>query len=292
MVSCQKEYTPFNNISPIPPGGLPGVTGKFTAKVNGVLFTGDKFAGAIRNAGVINISGLANSGKAITITLTDSGAHIYQLNSQTINAAGYNEAANAFSFTSNGSNDPFLAGGTCTITNIDTAKKQMSGTFKFKVFREIDGLSRDITEGTFTSLSYSTDALPPTTNVTDTFRVKVDGVDWVNYSLNALAVPFLDKIAITTSEDANANINIGFTFAKTITTGSYQWDLFTVAGLYHPSSFSTTGSLLAEGGNLTILEHNTTTKRIRGTFNFLAAPITSPTPVVAFTEGYFSVVYR
>ena len=292
MVSCQKEYAPINNISPTTPGGLPGVSGKFTAKVNGVLFTGDKFAGAVRNSGIINISGLANSGKAITITLTDSGVHIYQLKSQTINAAGYNEAVNTISFTSNGSDDPSLAGGTCTVTNIDTAKKQMSGTFKFKVFREIDGLSRDITEGTFTSLSYTTDALPPTTNVTDTFRVKVDGVDWVNYSLNALDVPFLDKIAITTSQDANANVNIGFTFEKLITTGSYQWDLFTVAALYHPSTFSTTGTLVAEGGNLTILEHNTTTKRIRGTFNFLAAPITSPTPVVAFTQGYFSVVYR
>ncbi|MEP6952031.1 MAG: hypothetical protein ABI863_22265 [Ginsengibacter sp.] len=44
-------------------------------------------------------------------------------------------------------------------------------------------------------------------------------------------------------------------------------------------------------GTLTILEHNITTKRIRGNFNFHASEVPG-TKVSELTEGYFSVIYQ
>lgn len=295
--SCQKEYNPLDPNLP-PPGGTtpggttpPANTGSFTAKIDGAAFVANKFAGAVRTRGLINVSGLANDGKIITMTLTDSGVHTYQLTQTTINAGAYNETANGISFTSNGSANTAEAGGTVTITSIDTVKKTMTGTFNFKAFRASDNTTRNITTGIFTGITYTTDALPPTTNTTDTFRVKRDGVAWTNYSVIGVAVPFLNQIAVTSSTDASATVNVGLTFPNTVTPGSYAFDFITYAAVYNPSA-DPMMSMTAFGGNLTILEHNTTTKRVRGTFNFNASPLTNPSTVVAFTEGYFSVKYQ
>jgi hypothetical protein len=44
-------------------------------------------------------------------------------------------------------------------------------------------------------------------------------------------------------------------------------------------------------GTLTILSNNTTTRRIRGNFNFHAEALLNPLLNTELTEGYFSVSY-
>jgi len=295
--ACQKEVSDESFTGNNGNGGNP-VTGDFRAKINGNQWVANAAAGAVRNNGLINISGLNVDGLLLTITLTDSGVHTYTLDDQSFNAAAHVDStlASTISFTSNASDDSTLAGGTVTITSIDTSTKRMSGTFRFKVFRPIDSLVRNFTEGSFTNINYRTDAGINPGNPTDSFRVKLDGADWVNYSVIGLPVslpPFINNITITSNFDANGSKNIGLSFNRSITPGSYVFDLINITGVYNPTNSITNPTpLSADGGNLTILEHNTTTRRIRGTFNFVASPLTGPPPApINFTEGYFSVVY-
>jgi hypothetical protein len=299
---CEKEMSEENGHLPgvvpttptVPTTPGTGVTGDFRAKIDGIPFVANQVAGAVITNGIINITGTNTDGRMITITLTDSGVHLYQLMQTTINGAAFSESTNGstIAFTSNASADPNIAGGTANITEINTTTKKISGTFAFKAYRPIDNTGKTITEGVFTNLTYTTDAVPAG-NATDTFRVKVDGVDWVNYSGIATYanVPGFENILIVSNADASATTTIGLTVGATVTPGSYIFELFGDAmGQYNPNGSAV--SYVADGGNLTILEHNTTTKRIRGTFNFPATPFMGTGTAINFTEGYFSMRYQ
>lgn len=56
-----------------------------------------------------------------------------------------NAAANAVNFTTNQGINPGDAGGVVNITSIDVANKRISGTFAFRVFRQMDGAQKTLT---------------------------------------------------------------------------------------------------------------------------------------------------
>ncbi len=304
LISCTKETSEENGFAPntLPTAGsggtgtgTTGVTGDFRAKIDGVQFIANQTASASRLNGIINLTGLATDGKLITITLMDSGVHVYTLNDVSFGAGAYGESQNGstISFTSNGSSDPAVAGGSCTITSIDAVNHKMTGTFAFKVFRQTDSTSKNITQGVFTNITYSTTLPVPATAATDTFRVKLDGVDWTNYSVIGLQPPGFGQISITSNSDAAGTKNIGIIFSNTITPGSYPFDLFTTTGIYNPTnSLTTPNPYAANSGTLQIIEHNTVTKRIRGNFNFIATPFLGTGAAINFTQGYFSITYQ
>src|SRR5688572_16771361 len=172
LQSCQAEDGFDFDETPNDP-----VTGDFRCKINGEQWVANKAAIASRMAGVINITGLTTDKKLITITLTDSGAHRYILSDVTGNAAALQDSTLAeplFSLTTNQGNYPTQCGGEVNITSLDMVNKKISGTFSFKVYREMDGLGRTMTEGSFTDLTIQTE-LPPS-STTDTFHVKINGI--------------------------------------------------------------------------------------------------------------------
>ena len=66
--SCQKEFFLDDVDSTlITPPNLPGVSGSFTATIDGVKFTADKFSAATVSMGVIVVSGQSNAGESITL---------------------------------------------------------------------------------------------------------------------------------------------------------------------------------------------------------------------------------
>lgn len=286
--SCQKEisFDDDNNI----------VTGDFRAKIEGSQWVANKGAGASRMQGLINISGYSTDKKYITITLADSGVHRYTLSEATMNAAAYIDSTlpNPIAFTTNQGTYPTESGGEVNITSIDTANKKMSGTFSFKVFRMMDGLGRNITEGSFTNLSYTT-TLPPA-NATDTFKVKISGTQWnppTIFAVKAPAVPPLPATIAVSGTDATASKVVGLIFPADIIPGSYTLDFFggTYIGQYNPNS-NPQNSQASVSGTLQIISHNTSTKRIRGNFNFRSEELLNPLAFTLLTEGYFSVTYQ
>ncbi len=290
IVSCQKElsFEPGQNGG----GGGTGVNGTLKMKIDGKQWVADKAAGASLMAGMINISGLGKDRKTFTITLSDTVARMYILSNVITSADSAHGAAlyDSVSATNDSwstvaGDDPALAGGWVNIAKIDKVKKTMSGTFQLKMYREMDSSTVMITEGVFENLSYAT-TLPPA-STTDTFRVKINGTSWTPASL--VGVVNFGSISVVANE-LTLNKTVGLTMPSDITPGSYTLDFLggQYIGLYNPSLNTT---LASTSGTLTILEHNTSTKRIRGNFNFVAEPVLGGT-AVNLTEGYFSVKYQ
>lgn len=290
ITSCQKEID-FDANNPANPNPPSSVTGNLKAKFNGTQWNANKAAGASRFAGLINITGYSTDRKILTITLTDSGVHKYILSDVTMNAAALIDSndANPYSFVSNQGTYPSTSGGEVIISKIDTAKKTMSGTFSFKVYRDMDSSMKTVTEGSFTDLAYAT-SMPPS-SATDTFKVKIDGSPFTPVSVTGVNIAMMNQIAINAT-DATASKTVGLLFPSNITAGTYQFAFFgTYMGLYNPNT-NPANSKSSVSGTLTILEHNTAIKRIRGSFDFRAEEIATPANFAMLTEGYFSVKYQ
>ncbi len=294
LPSCQKEVD-FNNDD----DDNNPVTGDFRAKIDGIQWVADKAAIATRQFGIINISGIGNDDKVITITLEDLGVGTYQLEYTNAQHAGaYSDPASGspIAFTSNAGADPSEAGGTLTISAINETTKRMSGTFSFKVIRQTDGARRNITEGVFTDISFAPPPPPPPGNNKDTFRVKIGGVQYdppTIFGALTPAMPPMPAQLVITGTNTTTLKAVGLIMPPDITPGTYTLDFFglTYIGQYNPDN-DPNHSQAATSGTLTILTHNTTTKRIRGTFNFHAETILPPVISSELTEGFFAVTYQ
>jgi hypothetical protein len=276
--ACQKEISPDNVTTPV-------AQGSFRAKINGLAWEANILKTAARESGVIVLYGNSSDKKSILIRVADSGVHQYSLHSESISNVGafIDSAVSPYAFTTN-QWDAAGNYGNLNITSIDTLRKTMSGTFSLQVFKNLDSTQRIITEGVFTNVVYTSQ--PPAPSATDTFRVKIDGVD---FTYNLLAgIKVFGKINISASQ--NAAPTVGLSLPETVVAGEHTFDIFDYVGQYNPSNSVFLG---ADTGKVTILEHNIVTKRIRGNFYFLANTVfTHLPPNVQLTEGYFSIKYN
>lgn len=282
--SCQKEFF-LDDIdsSLITP---PGISGSFTAKIDGVKYTADKGASATVSMGVISIAGISNAGENITLRVADSGVHVYSLNIGSDTNLGAYTKGSELAYSTNQGNGPEQSGGTLSVTSINTGKKTISGTFSATVYRQFDGKQIKITEGVFKDISYATEPIP-SANSKDTFRVKVDGTAFPVYSISAFNL--YSMITLTINDQAVSK-TVGITMPSNVKAGTYDFSPFgpDFIGQYNPTS---TTYLSASLGKITILEHNLSTKRIKGNFNFEAKELIGDKKA-NLTEGYFSVTYK
>lgn len=284
---CQKDFQLTDGdtsiiTTPGGPGG--GVTGTFTATIDGVAFVADKVAAATKAIGVIAIVGQNKAGDQILLRVSDSAVHNYIFDINSIsNAAAYSkDTANAY--TTNSGITANQSGGVMSITSIDTVKKTMSGTFTLKVFRELDNTMKNITNGVFKNISYGIAAIPPA-NELDTFRVKVNGASFPAYAISNFIYGTTLNIS---ASDQNVSKTVGFSFPTSLTPGTYDLaNSFDYIAIYNAG----TEYMMAESGSLTVLEYNTTTKRLRANFNFKAFSFLS-TAKATLSEGYFSVLIK
>jgi hypothetical protein len=291
--SCQKEVDPSilgNTNNPNP------VTGNFKAKIDGTQWVANSGAGGFRMLGYISLTGRSTDKKYLSITLTDSGVHNYTLDANSMNAASYIDSnlGNPMNFTTNQGTNPGQAGGIVNVTAIDAVNKTITGTFSFRVYRQMDGAQRTFTEGSFTNIPYATSLPPGSAN--DTFRVKIAGTLWTPPTVFASKTPalppqLLPQITVT-GTSADGTKSVGMFMPENIVPGNYTFDLFggVYLALYNPDT-DPNHSQGAMSGTLTILSHNTATRRIRGNFNFHAEALLNPLLFTELTEGYFAVTY-
>lgn len=285
LISCQKDYDPLGILN------TPTGSGSFTAKIDGAEWVATNIKTAQISAGIIAIYGTSPQ-KSLVFIVADSGVHNYTLSTPTVsNVAAWTDSTSVTSqgqaaFTSNSWN---VDGnyGMLNITRIDTVNKTMSGTFNVKVYRPIDSMKRTFTEGVFTNIPY-TDGTPPPVPSTDSFRVKVNDTAFAYNSLYGLKA--FGMISLSASTLPAGYPTVGLSFPDTISAGTYPLSNFDYIGQYNTSASVFLG---ADTGRVTILEHNLTTKRIRGTFNFLANTVFTHAPPNKFlTEGYFSIKHN
>lgn len=279
FMGCEKEHSTENG------GGMGGPSGTFRARIDGVPYNATVVKSATRESGVITLTGKNDFGQQIHFELKDSGVHNYSLHNTSITNVGTYIDSTFAPFDPYTTNQWFTDSiyGNVNITAIDTVMKTMSGTFKMKVFRTVDSDEVTITDGVFNNISYGVPSTPqPATN----FFVKVDGVEFVETGFAGLEMA---GFIVITAMDNNSNAVV-LTMMSNITTGTHQIGLPSS----NAGSYSTDiNTYNAESGTLNIIEHNTQTNRIKGTFSFVGGNVTDPAlPDVGLTEGSFELTYN
>lgn len=275
--SCDKEGS-------VELGGAPDFTqGTFRAKIDGVQWTADKIKSASIEGGVIAVVGMSMDGNNIVLRVGDTGVHNYSFHSLSFtNIATYTDSSLVpiAAMTTN----QWLAEnvyGTMNVTSINTVRKTISGTFAIKVIRSMDGEHRDITDGVFTDIPYGT----PPPSVSDTLQAKVDGVN--HSGGNVTGILALNRISINSLVNG---ASIAISVADNILPGTFPIDLGSDEQIVYNNASGDTYS--PSSGTLQILEHNTSTRKIRGTFSATMTNLLNPSvPDVNLTDGYFSVGY-
>ncbi|TGD59857.1 DUF6252 family protein [Flavobacterium humi] len=302
--SCTTEIEPYEGTipganNPSNPSN-PSSPAVFKADFDGQTFTANTIQ-AIVNSDYVAITGIKSSGEFFQITIPGATVGTYTLDMTNSSSMPF-----GLIYSAGSGNIPYLAADDDTgdfagfanytdtaqivISSIDTTNKKISGTFKFTGVRFASGSSTTIetkvfTNGVFTNLSYAADVVAPTGN---TFTAKLDGVDFVPTNITGVRTSGL--IAIT---GRRGNIeNIGLAIPDTATAGStYTFTELdsTVRGQYILDGTAT--GIFGGAGTMTIISHDTTTKRIKGTFSFTASTMMPPIVTHQITAGTFDVTY-
>ncbi|MEL6923277.1 MAG: DUF6252 family protein [Bacteroidota bacterium] len=124
-------------------------TNVMTAKVDGADWEASRVLVTMKD-GVINITGVSEDDREITITVQSDAEGEYELNLVSSHVALYTPVKNSNDiFSSNGDSS---AGGQVIFKTIDMSDKHLSGTFDFKGVQPGETNSVDITEGVFTKV--------------------------------------------------------------------------------------------------------------------------------------------
>lgn len=193
-------------------------------------------------------------------------------------------------------NDPVSAGiwstfgetssrGNITFTDIDLSSNTISGSFSFIGENEVLGNSIAFANGKFTDIPRSSQPVSK-----DNFTAKVDGVVFEDISLFANEITIGSTDLISISANRSLSETIGINLNADITPGEYDFGSF-ITQSYPTGQYSVNGNTYEAEGKLTITSHDTTAKRISGTFNFDATDILTGTPIHSITDGDFNVSY-
>lgn len=278
LIGCEDEHSVEN-------GGGGGANGNFRARIAGVPWAATTVKTATRTNGLITLKGRNDLGQQIQLQVKDSGVHNYVLHNTSITNVGTLIDSTFSPYDPYTTNQWFTDSiyGNVNISFIDTVMKTISGTFKMKVFRTVDSDEVTITDGTFSSISYGVPNIPPPAS---NFFVKVDGVEFVENNFTGMEMTGL--ILLTGTNGSGSSVAL--TMPANIAVGTHS---LAASGLNSGLYISGANSYSSESGTLTILEHNSQTNRIKGTFNFVGANITDPAlPDVNLTEGSFEITYN
>lgn len=281
FVSCSKEVSKEDSHNAVP------ANGDFYATINGIQWSADSLQLVLVNNNGITISGLSKTGAEISMLLPEFKTGTYTLNAASLPFSFYVDVFGSLTdvyYSNSGS-----ATGTVTISSIDTINHLVSGSFQFTLVNPSDNSKKTITGGVFSYVPYtggSGNVTPPSASK-DTLQALADGNPFNPFQITTDASSGQLVIAGITSDGTT----MALLMPDNITPGSYSLDFGTgmYIGIFNPPGV-TIGLVSQANGTLTIISHNTVTKRIIGTFSFIATPISSGTPVT-ITQGYFSVSY-
>lgn len=283
LIACSKEVSTENG------NGTGPVNGDFYATIDGSQWNADSIQLVLVSSDGVSITGISKTGGQISMVLPSFKTGTYTLGAQSLSYALYGNLLTDVTnvYVSNSG----TAGGTITITSIDSISHLVSGTFQFTLVNPADNTSKTITKGLFNYIPYS-DGMggvinPPPGGITDTLNAFIDGVKFVSADV---VHSITSGQLLLAGFSASGIQDLGLIMPPDIVPGSYSLDFATgqYIGIYNPTPSITLIS--QSSGTLTIISNDTVAKRIKGTFNFTASPTGSGTPAV-ITEGYFSISY-
>ncbi len=280
FVACTKEISNEGN------NGTSKGAGDFYATIGGKLWNADSLQMVLVSSDGVSINGISKTGDQISILLPTFKTGIYTLGAQSSSYALYANLlnSNANVYVSNAGS----AGGTVTISSIDTVNRVVSGSFEFTLTNPADNTTETVAKGVFDYVPYAAGTVgvvPPPGAAKDTVQVTVDGNKFF-----ASDVEITDSAGQMLVAGFSGTQDVGLFFPSDITAGTYNLDFTTglYIGVYNPDPSVTL--LSQSNGTITILSNNTTTRRISGTFNFVGTPVGSG-PTATLTQGYFAANY-
>ena len=260
--------------------------GDFYATIAGKLWNADSIQLIVTGSNGVSINGISKTGDQISILLPDFKIGTYTLGGQSSSYALYANLlnSNANVYVSNAG----AAGGTVIISSIDTVNRLVSGSFQFTLTNPADNTTETVAKGVFDYIPYVVGTIgltPPSGSSKDTLEVTVDGNKFF-----ASDVEVSDSAGQLLIAGFSGTQDVGLFLPANITTGTYNLDFSTgiYIGVYNPDPSVTL--LSQSGGTITIISNNTTTRRISGSFNFVATPVGSG-PTANLTQGFFAVNY-
>lgn len=169
--------------------------------------------------------------------------------------------------------------GTITIIEIDSEEKTITGTFKSTVMQE-NGIALEITEGSFNKIPYIT-------SPESSFEADIDGDSFAA----TVAVGMTGSgMIVLNGQSLNGGTIITLSFAQDIEPGTYA------IGELGEDAYATYnadgGVFVSSTGTLTITKHDTSLKRVEGTFSFDAVDFFEEGEGHEITNGSFAVTYR
>jgi len=280
FISCTKEMSEEGKNGPGPGAG------DFYATIGGNLWNADSLQLVLVSSDGVSINGLSKTGDQISILLPAFKIGTYSLGTQSSSYALYANllTANTNVYVSNAG----AAGGTVIISSIDTVKRVVSGSFQFTLTNPVDNSTQTVAKGVFDYVPYTAGVvgvIPPPGAPKDTLEVTVDGNKFF-----ASDIEISDSAGQMLIAGFSGTQDVGLFFPSDITAGTYNLDFTTglYIGVYNPDPSVTL--LSQSGGTITIISNNTTTRRVSGTFNFMATPVGSG-PTANLTQGYFAANY-
>jgi|GEM_PF-1681002 len=255
--------------------------GKMIATADGAAWESAVAAAVIAN-GTITIVGTDASGTTIKLSILKAAAigtydvmgyDIYPPDVTTVTMTPQGEAAYSPDYYPDGTRL-----GTVTISEIDAINKTVSGKFSVKIERLAPAEKEiELKSGSFTKIPFTNTCTAKASG--GTFYAKIiNGVKSSgNLTLNFLADnDFAQAIVIVVPDN--------------VATGPH--DFGTLGSSYY-ATYNIGATLFGSfSGSVNITLHDTTNKRIEGTFGFLCMPLPYGGSVTPVTEGSFAVTYN
>jgi Family of unknown function (DUF6252) len=261
-------------------------------KIAGVQFTSNAASASIQAGRLVIVASEAGSTKNIILQADESVAQVktYDFLGGGINVGIYNPGGGAAAFASNAAGTSGSNNGNFKVTSVDATAKTMSGTFLFTAVGGVSGNTVAVTEGTFTNIPY---VLNPTTGNSNVFSFTVNGTAPTITAKSGMLLGgqlAISGSATQTNSYKGVNIFLSPTVAVGVINATAGFGTF---GYQEgPSPASAVIYQPVTGNTVTITEHNTTTKRIKGSFNCLNMTTTTAGGGTRSLVGNFDVTYQ
>ncbi|HOK37833.1 MAG: DUF6252 family protein [Bacteroidales bacterium] len=218
---------------------------------------------AILTDNSIKIYGTSANGQTIILNVKSAEVGEYYLNQTNGNYAEFipNMSSGAVRYSTLGNEN---GTGFIRISSINKETKTISGNFYFTAFRSTDNTSRNITDGNFANVPYKYYSVNDTSQFQNTFIFVENNRTWEAKTITGVKN---DTAIILFGEcdRAEAWQSITLTLPKNISAGvQYITETGPVYGIFQQGFYE----YKAINGSITIIENNSNTRTIRGTFFF------------------------
>lgn len=275
FISCNSEDDNGGGAAP----------GTFQVDFDGQTYVADEVGAQIFND-IINIVAVRGTEQELfSITLRTSTTGTFQLDG-TDNDYGavYAPSNGANGYVSLNPEDFSEVTGEVQITEIDETNHLISGNFHFKGYKYagVYLVSRQFSDGSFTDIPYTTDAVVANGN---TFSALVDGQPLNPTSVIGLKTNFAGNTLLSIkAQNGSKLITLGL---MDLSVGQHSIGATNIAVYANSTSDDNMGA-----GTVNITTHDATAKHIVGMFSFNTTQLGGGSATHSITQGSFDVYYQ